>query len=264
MTTTADDAGIQTKRLREKRSPQQGGKLIRPAIDFEAAFGEFVADMRPIPKETRLGGPDTSTQAKSRALRRSISTEVIYERALLVLDEEGPRALTLRRLASELNISTRTLYKRVHNRDTMIRATVDLHFARLKLDFAKGGSWEASAWNWCSTLHRAMSGHPHLTALMSDENAAALDGFVADLIATTVQEGMSRQVAFDCCRALASVTVSDAMRNVRTSKYAALTQNVSSTEELPQEFQDTVRLILKGVRAESSAAIGHRSDGTHV
>jgi AcrR family transcriptional regulator len=262
MTTTADDGGRQTKRSREKSNPQQARKITRPAIDFEAAFDKFVADMLPIPEGTQLGGPDTSTQAKSRAPRRSISTEVIYERALLLLDEEGPRALTLRRLASELKISTRTLYKRVHNRDKMLRVTVDLHFARLKLDFEKGGSWEASAWNWCSMLHRALSGHPHLTALMSDADAAALDGFVADLIATTVQEGMSRQVAIDCCRALTSVTVSDAMRNVRTSKYAAVKQNASSTEEFPQEFQDTVRLILKGVRAESSAAIGRRSDGT--
>jgi hypothetical protein len=103
----------------------------------------------------------------------------------------------------------------------MVRTIVELHFAKLQLDFETGPSWEASAWNWCATLHRVLSAHPHLTALMGDTDAAALDKFVADLLTVTVQEGMPRQVATDCWRALTLVTVNDAIRNARTSNRAA-------------------------------------------
>ena len=98
-----------------------------------------------------------------------------------------------------------------------------------------------------------LSAHPHLTALMGDTDAAALDEFVAHLLTVTVQEGMPRQVATDCCRALTLVTVNDAIRNARTSNRAANNQvNHPSNDEFAQEFEDTLRLILAGVRAESS------------
>jgi hypothetical protein len=88
---------------------------------------------------------------------------------------------------------------------------------------------------------------------MGDTDAAALDEFVAHLLTVTVQEGMPRQVATDCCRALTLVTVNDAIRNARTSNRAANNQvNHPSNDEFAQEFEDTLRLILAGVRAESS------------
>jgi AcrR family transcriptional regulator len=38
----------------------------------------------------------------------------------------GARAVTVRRLAADLKISTRTLYKRIGNRDNLIRNVVEL------------------------------------------------------------------------------------------------------------------------------------------
>ncbi|NED67315.1 TetR family transcriptional regulator, partial [Streptomyces sp. SID10244] len=53
-----------------------------------------------------------------------IPVETIYERALVLLDDEGDSALSTRRLAADLRISTRTLYQQVGNRENLIRALV--------------------------------------------------------------------------------------------------------------------------------------------
>jgi AcrR family transcriptional regulator len=52
----------------------------------------------------------------------------------VLLDAEGARAVTVRRLAADLKISTRTLDKRIGNRDNLIRTVVELHFAKLNLN----------------------------------------------------------------------------------------------------------------------------------
>ena len=63
--------------------------------------------------------------------RPLIPAEVIYERALALLDAEGADALSARRLAADLGISTRTLYEQVGPREKLIRTLVARHFSRL-------------------------------------------------------------------------------------------------------------------------------------
>jgi hypothetical protein len=76
------------------------------------------------------------------------------------------QALTVRRLAADIKISTRTLYKRILNRDNLIRKIVELHFSELNLVVRECDSWESTALGWCVGLHTALCAHPHLTDLI--------------------------------------------------------------------------------------------------
>src|SRR5574341_834189 len=61
---------------------------------------------------------------------------------------EGPDALSARRLAAELRISTRTLYQQVGKRELLIRALVARHFSQLRLEFHEHEDWETTALYW--------------------------------------------------------------------------------------------------------------------
>lgn len=78
-------------------------------------FARFAADM--VGERRPVSG--------HRGPQHSITAQFIYEYALELVDCEGIEALTVLRLASELKISTRTLYKRIGSRTDMLGELVD-------------------------------------------------------------------------------------------------------------------------------------------
>lgn len=218
--------------------------MVSP-VDIEAEFDRFAAAM--------THGRCARTDATRRGPRPSISSETIYEHTLALLDAEGAEAVTVRRLAADLKISTRTLYKRIGNRDNLIRNVVELHLATLDLNFRDCGSWESTASNWCLGLHGTLCAHPHLTDLMTDDDVLILGDYVQALAKATVQDGISRNTAARWCLALANVTVNDAIREVRATRRSNGAPQVDRRVAVPsQSFRESVRLILAGVRAEAS------------
>ncbi|MDQ1474890.1 MAG: hypothetical protein QOE62_119 [Actinomycetota bacterium] len=227
---------------------------VASPVDIESEFDRFAADMMQLAARQADGpGRTAPTDGKRRGPQPSISAETIYEHALVLLDAEGARAVTVRRLAADLRISTRTLYKRIGNRDNLIRNVVELHFAKLNLSFRECGSWESTASNWCLGLHGTLCAHPHLTDLMTDDHVLILGDYIHALAKVTVQEGISRDTAAECCRALANVTINDAIRQVRAKRHpnGALQADVRAPGS-SRSFSEPVRLILAGVRAEAS------------
>jgi AcrR family transcriptional regulator len=139
---------------------------------------------------------------------------MIYDRALRLIDQEGVRALNMRRLADELQISTRTLYKRIGSRDDLIRKVLQLHGSRMTLDLPDGGSMELRAWAWCVSLRAALHAHPHLTELVQDDRPAMLDELIGRLVNAAVQEGVPAVLAERFAWSLANVTIDEALREV--------------------------------------------------
>lgn len=224
-------------------------------VDIEAEFDRFAAAMTSLAARQAVGRacrvPSDGTR---RGPQPSISAEAIYEHTLALLDAEGARAVTVRRIAADLKISTRTLYKRIGNRDNLIRNVVELHLAKLKLNFRECSSWESTASNWCLGLHGTLCAHPHLTDLMTDDDVLILGDYVHALVKATVQEGISQHTAAECCLALANVTISDAIRQVRATCHSDGVLQADATARGPsRSFRESVRLILAGVRAEESA-----------
>jgi AcrR family transcriptional regulator len=194
-----------------------------------------------------------------------IPVEVIYERALALLDAEGSRALTTRRLAAELKISTRTLYQQVGSRDELIRALVTRHLSQLKLDFHDYEDWESTALHWCTALHDALHAHPFLTELMTIDDRNAVMAYVDELVAVTLREGIPRTLAIECCRALVNLTINHSIVEVRGMHEPKLSRNsAAESERIERNFPMSVRWMLAGVRldAESAARGQRRSAGT--
>ena len=184
-----------------------------------------------------------------------IPVEVIYEGALALLQAEGSEALTTRRLAAELKISTRTLYQQVGSREQLIRALVAQHFSQLRLDFHEYEDWETTALQWCLALHDALLAHPFLTELMTVNDRAAVMDYVAELINATLREGFPRRLAIECCRSLVNLTINHSIVEVRGMREPSLSRDSDrETALIEKNFPMTIRWILTGFRAEAEAS----------
>jgi AcrR family transcriptional regulator len=185
-----------------------------------------------------------------------IPVEVILERALAVLDAEGPDALTTRRLAAELKISTRTLYQQVGNREELIRALVARHFSQLQLEFHEYDNWETTAAQWCLALHDALRAHPHLTELMTVDDRTAVIAYIGELTKATLHEGIPRKIAIECSRALVNLTINHTVVEVRALREPKLSaSSAAEIRRIEKNFLITIRWILAGVRGESQSGI---------
>jgi AcrR family transcriptional regulator len=183
-----------------------------------------------------------------------IPVEVIYTRALELLDAEGSAALTTRRLAADLKISTRTLYQQVGSRDELIRALVARHFSVLRLDFHEYDEWEATALQWCLSLRDALYAHPYLTELMTVDDRGAIMDYVNELVEATLREGIPKKLAVECCRALVNLTINHSIVEVRGTHQPELSREPSGESALIEKnFPMSIRWILAGVRQDASS-----------
>ncbi|MEV5832655.1 helix-turn-helix domain-containing protein [Nocardia sp. NPDC052112] len=183
-----------------------------------------------------------------------IPVEVIYDHALALLDAEGADALSTRRLATELRISTRTLYQQVGNREQLIRALVARHFSLLRLDFHEYEDWESTAVQWCLALHDALRAHPFLTELMTIEDRSAVMDYVHELVEATRREGFPLRLAVECCRALVNLTINHTIVEVRGMRQPKLSEeSAERVDKTEKNFVMSIRWMLAGVRAESQS-----------
>jgi AcrR family transcriptional regulator len=157
-------------------------------------------------------------------------------------------------LAADLKISTRTLYQQVGAREKLIRALVAQHFSRLKLDFRVHDTWESTALHWCLALREALRAHPFLTELMTIDDREAVTDYVDDLLKTTVQAGIPRALAIECCRALVTVTIDHAIVEVRALHEPEHSpRSAVEAAKIAENFPMTIRWILVGVRADAAS-----------
>jgi AcrR family transcriptional regulator len=190
-----------------------------------------------------------------------IPVEVIYTRALELLDAEGSAALTTRRLAADLKISTRTLYQQVGSRDELIRALVARHFSQLRLDFHEHAEWETTALQWCLSLRDALYAHPYLTELMTVDDRGAIMDYVNELVEATLREGIPEKLAVECCRALVNLTINHSIVEVRGVHQPKLSRDSTAESALIEKnFPMSIGWILAGVRQDAAAA----SSGSHT
>ena len=171
-----------------------------------------------------------------------------------MLDAEGSQALTTRRLAAELKISTRTLYQQVGSREQLIRALVAQHFSALRLEFHEHEDWETTALNWCLALHAALRAHPYLTELMTIDDRTAVMDYVDELIEASIHEGIPRNLTIECCRALVNLTINHSVMEVRAMREPKLSRNsLAESRRVEKNFPMAVRWILTGVRADAAS-----------
>jgi len=107
-----------------------------------------------------------ATQAVSRREPRSrLSRERIVRAAITHADDGGLEALSMRKLAEELEVAPMALYRHVANKDDLIDGMVDIIFSEIGPP-SSGADWKTAMRQRAISVREALSSHRWAVGLM--------------------------------------------------------------------------------------------------
>jgi AcrR family transcriptional regulator len=145
---------------------------------------------------------------RSRGRPPTIDREAVLETAMRVLDDEGAEALTMRRLASELGVSTMAPYRHVGSRDELLMVLVDRLAARLVYPPRPPDPKGAMMVLW-STIYDSLAQHPWVPEVLARRRmmAPSVLGAVEEIHATLRHAGLSIEAAVRAYRLMWNFTL---------------------------------------------------------
>jgi TetR/AcrR family transcriptional regulator, tetracycline repressor protein len=111
-------------------------------------------------RQGRIGGhmaDDTSSRTRPRGF---LSRELIIKEALALLDEHGPGALSMRRLADRLGVAPTALYTHVRGKADLIHGLIDQVYAGLTLNPDPSGDWTQQLATLSQDVREHLLAHP--------------------------------------------------------------------------------------------------------
>lgn len=114
------------------------------------------------------------TTSRMRTAHAGLAADDVTEAALALVEREGGEALTMRRLASELGVTTNTIYWHVGNRDELVLAVISLMAQRLADAEVQGASEQERVTSAAVNIWRNAIEHRNVTALASQVGATTL------------------------------------------------------------------------------------------
>lgn len=123
------------------------------------------------------GASEAAQDAPRRGRHGRVNREIIIDRAVAIIDESGPSALTMRRLGQELGVEAMTLYRYVNGREDLLEAVVDRLVNELSVD--PGGQmrpmdgWQAFLQWMAHEVRRLAVDHPNAFPLIATRHPAA-------------------------------------------------------------------------------------------
>src|SRR6266545_7665277 len=100
---------------------------------------------------------NTSTRTRPRG---SLTREEIIEQALALLEEHGPGALSMRRLADRLGVAPNALYTYVRGQADLIDGLIDQVYAGLTLHPNPSGDWTQQLTTLSQEIREHLLTHP--------------------------------------------------------------------------------------------------------
>jgi AcrR family transcriptional regulator len=92
--------------------------------------------------------------------RGFLSRELIIKEALALLEEHGPGALSMRRLADRLGVAPTALYTHVRSKADLIDGLIDQVYAGLTLDLDHSGDWTQQLTTLSQAVRVHLLAHP--------------------------------------------------------------------------------------------------------
>ena len=192
--------------------------------------------------------PRTATATKTTG-RSDLSRDAIVERALTVMDTEGPDAVTIRRVAQEFGVTPMALYWHVANKDELLAAMGDALLAGVTPPPATG-TWSTQLRGVVETLIEHLSQHPAAAALVFPRILVTEPGLrITEFTLALLEDaGFSREQAAELARmglhtAMMLVTQLPGAESqaAQDERDALLAEKRAHVESLPADLYPHVR-----------------------
>ncbi|KUM95740.1 hypothetical protein AQI95_43020 [Streptomyces yokosukanensis] len=175
---------------------------------------------------------------QSASLNRA-TPERIAETALLIVDRDGPAALTLRTLAAALDISLASLQRRCTDIAGLLDLVTD-HLAAQLPDIPSGTDWATATERRFTALYELLTAHPGLVALRGSRpwlSPRLLARLVEPQLADSIAAGMTPEDATVTYRRMYLLTLGSASFVDHRDPKAAQTSTRQALAALdPEEF----------------------------
>ncbi|MGH3802071.1 MAG: TetR/AcrR family transcriptional regulator [Pseudonocardiaceae bacterium] len=152
---------------------------------------------------TRVGVDPSNASLRPSPLSRAR----IVRAALRLVDEKGLPALTMRALATELEVSPMALYNHVRDKDKLVDLMVDLMLGEVDTSAAEG-DWLTQLRSVVRSYHQTLAAHPQLARIYSGRVRIGPHGMllIERTIGLLLQGGFSPSEASDAFFALFTYT----------------------------------------------------------
>ena len=162
--------------------------------------------------------PIRSRSTRARPAKAPLSEEVILDTAMRILREEGLDAVTMRRLATELDTGPASLYVYIRSRDELLNALLDRVGAMVPLQEPDPACWREQIHRMVRGILEVMEEHRGIARVAvanvpTGENSLR---FADNLAAVLLAGGVTPRDAAWACDILPLITVASA---VETATY---------------------------------------------
>lgn len=110
---------------------------------------------------------------RPKAGQERLSRERIVEAALRLIDAEGIEALSMRRLAGELDVDPMAIYRHLPSKDGVLEAVAATVFAGLRVGVAPATPWPERVRAFAEAYRALVRAHPHLVRHLAASAQAA-------------------------------------------------------------------------------------------
>ncbi len=117
-----------------------------------------------------------------------ISKRKTLEAALRIIDTEGLDALSVRRLAVELNVNVASLYHHFRNKDEILVGAAQLALAEVRTPDTRDEPWQSWLLRNGDRLRRALVAHPDLIPIMMRRELLGIGVKELDATAALLEE----------------------------------------------------------------------------
>lgn len=186
-----------------------------------------------------------------RTRRGQLSRERVLAEAMKLADAEGLQALTMRRIASALEVDPMALYRHVKSRDALLDGLVEQLWREVPMPNRDSDDWVGPLRSYAQDVRSAIDAHPGVASLLLTRCTLTTPSLEAAkiLLQNLRDAGFDDQRAGKILRAVNGAALGGAIWRI-----AYLTLTGTSVDELPDE---TEQLVLLARMLPDDAPPGH-------
>jgi AcrR family transcriptional regulator len=179
----------------------------------------------------------------------TLSKQGILDTALALLESEGEKGLSMRKIARRLNVTPTSLYGYFSNRDSLLSALAEQFYDRVNLDLDFNAPYQQVVQNWLNQWRQQLHNAPEMMMLAgfmatTPRGLGELDKLAAALLPLTKNEAEA---------------VCEAQSLLWTVISFCSFEQMASEESVMKHFKDALA-IAEGSMAARHLAIGSNYD----
>ncbi|WP_069816793.1 TetR/AcrR family transcriptional regulator C-terminal domain-containing protein [Streptomyces sp. TP-A0874] len=195
---------------------------------------------------------------RARGQRAGLTRQAVLETAVHLADQEGLKALSMRRLGTELGVEAMTIYHHVPNKDALLDGMVELVIAEAAPPEIGAATWREGLRAYADALVTTLGAHPYIVPLLMSRPAVTPRNLrtMEAAVAALHEAGLTLPRALDVVHSVTSLALGHAA--VQAGRADGETADLADVD--PDTYPVLVRAAREAGDTPSRAGFGFALD----